>query len=286
MRPVGQKEFGTRREIKNLNSFRFLQQAIDYEVQWQINEIEDGRKIVQATVLFDPDTGETRAMRTKEDAHDYRYFPDPDLMPLEIDADVGRAACTRRPARAAGGDAGTLRLAVRPLRATTRARSRPPSPSPPTSEAVVTRRPAWRSAKTGGQLADGRRGVATEPRSAWPSTIRPGFRPAQLAELLAAHRRRHGVQQHRPRRTSSRRCGPAKATGEADADRDHRRQGPQADVRHRRNSRRSSTRCWPPTPKSVDEFRAGKEKALQRPGRPGHEGHQGQGQPGSRSTSF
>ena len=75
---------GTRREIKNLNSFRFLQQAIDYEIGWQINELEDGRKIQQATVLFDPQTGETRAMRSKEDAHDYRYFPDPDLLPLEI----------------------------------------------------------------------------------------------------------------------------------------------------------------------------------------------------------
>jgi aspartyl-tRNA(Asn)/glutamyl-tRNA(Gln) amidotransferase subunit B len=75
---------GTRREIKNLNSFRFMQQAIDYEIGWQINEIEEGRKIQQATVLFDPDTGETRAMRSKEDAHDYRYFPDPDLLPLEI----------------------------------------------------------------------------------------------------------------------------------------------------------------------------------------------------------
>ncbi|MBI5785308.1 MAG: Asp-tRNA(Asn)/Glu-tRNA(Gln) amidotransferase subunit GatB [Rhodocyclales bacterium] len=75
---------GTRREVKNLNSFRFLQQAIDYEISWQINEIEEGRKIRQATVLFDPDTGETRAMRSKEDAHDYRYFPDPDLLPLEI----------------------------------------------------------------------------------------------------------------------------------------------------------------------------------------------------------
>jgi aspartyl-tRNA(Asn)/glutamyl-tRNA(Gln) amidotransferase subunit B len=85
VRPVGQKEFGTRREIKNLNSFRFMQQAIDYEVQWQIAEIEDGRSIHQATVLFDPDTGETRAMRSKEDAHDYRYFPDPDLLPLAID---------------------------------------------------------------------------------------------------------------------------------------------------------------------------------------------------------
>lgn len=75
---------GTRREIKNLNSFKFMQQAIDYEIRWQIEEIEEGRQIQQATVLFDPDTGETRAMRTKEDAADYRYFPDPDLPPLAI----------------------------------------------------------------------------------------------------------------------------------------------------------------------------------------------------------
>jgi aspartyl-tRNA(Asn)/glutamyl-tRNA(Gln) amidotransferase subunit B len=76
---------GTRREIKNLNSFKFMQQAIDYEVRWQIEQIEDGYAIQQATVLFDPDTGETRAMRTKEDAADYRYFPDPDLPPLVIE---------------------------------------------------------------------------------------------------------------------------------------------------------------------------------------------------------
>jgi aspartyl-tRNA(Asn)/glutamyl-tRNA(Gln) amidotransferase subunit B len=75
---------GTRREIKNLNSFKFMQQAIDYEVQWQIDTIENGGKIQQATILFNPDSGETRAMRSKEDAHDYRYFPDPDLLPLDI----------------------------------------------------------------------------------------------------------------------------------------------------------------------------------------------------------
>ena len=84
VRRKGATEFGTRREIKNLNSFRFLQQAIDYEVQWQIDTLEDGGRVVQATVLFDPDTGETRMMRSKEDAHDYRYFPDPDLLPLMI----------------------------------------------------------------------------------------------------------------------------------------------------------------------------------------------------------
>ncbi|WP_029462849.1 Asp-tRNA(Asn)/Glu-tRNA(Gln) amidotransferase subunit GatB [Serpentinimonas barnesii] len=75
---------GTRREIKNLNSFKFMQQAIDYELRWQIGQIEDGHAIQQATVLFDPDSGQTRAMRSKEDAADYRYFPDPDLPPLCI----------------------------------------------------------------------------------------------------------------------------------------------------------------------------------------------------------
>jgi len=77
-------DFGTRREIKNLNSFKFMQQAIDFEINWQIDLIEDGGTVQQATVLFNPDTGETRAMRSKEDAADYRYFPDPDLPPLVI----------------------------------------------------------------------------------------------------------------------------------------------------------------------------------------------------------
>jgi len=79
--------FGTRREIKNLNSFRYLVDAVNYEVNWQIDQIEDGLEIQQATVLYNPDTGETRSMRTKEDAADYRYFPDPDLPPLMIGAD-------------------------------------------------------------------------------------------------------------------------------------------------------------------------------------------------------
>lgn len=76
--------FGTRREIKNLNSFRYLVDAVHYEVNWQIDRLEDGLPIQQATVLYNPDSGETRAMRTKEDAADYRYFPDPDLPPLMI----------------------------------------------------------------------------------------------------------------------------------------------------------------------------------------------------------
>ena len=95
VRPKGQKEFGTRREIKNLNSFKFMTQAIEYETRWQIETLEDGGKIQQATVLFNPDTGETRAMRSKEEANDYRYFPDPDLLPLEVTAtDKARVQAT------------------------------------------------------------------------------------------------------------------------------------------------------------------------------------------------
>ena len=87
VRPMGQSEFGTRCEIKNLNSFRFLEEAIQYEVRRQIELIEDGGTVIQETRLYDPDLQETRSMRSKEDAQDYRYFPDPDLLPLVIHSD-------------------------------------------------------------------------------------------------------------------------------------------------------------------------------------------------------
>ncbi|WP_132978667.1 Asp-tRNA(Asn)/Glu-tRNA(Gln) amidotransferase subunit GatB [Thiobaca trueperi] len=86
VRPVGQKEFGTRAEIKNVNSFRFLEKAIQFEVERQIDLIEGGGTVIQETRLYDAAKDETRSMRTKEEANDYRYFPDPDLLPLEIDA--------------------------------------------------------------------------------------------------------------------------------------------------------------------------------------------------------
>jgi aspartyl-tRNA(Asn)/glutamyl-tRNA(Gln) amidotransferase subunit B len=86
VRPAGQKEFGTRCEIKNLNSFRFIEKAINYEVARQIEIIEGGGKIRQETRLYDPDKGETRALRSKEEANDYRYFPDPDLLPVALDS--------------------------------------------------------------------------------------------------------------------------------------------------------------------------------------------------------
>ena len=85
VRPSGQAEFGTRAEVKNINSFRFVENAINYEVERQIDRLENGNDIIQETRLYDPDKDETRPMRSKEEANDYRYFPDPDLLPLEID---------------------------------------------------------------------------------------------------------------------------------------------------------------------------------------------------------
>jgi aspartyl-tRNA(Asn)/glutamyl-tRNA(Gln) amidotransferase subunit B len=97
VRPVGQPEFGTRCEIKNLNSFKFMERAIDFEVRRQIELIEDGGKVRQETRLYDPDKDETRSMRSKEDANDYRYFPDPDLPPLIISAVQIEATRARLP---------------------------------------------------------------------------------------------------------------------------------------------------------------------------------------------
>jgi len=88
VRRQGSEVLGTRSEIKNLNSFRFLEEAINYEVRRQIELLEDGGKVMQETRLYDPDRKETRSMRSKEDAHDYRYFPDPDLLPLAISAET------------------------------------------------------------------------------------------------------------------------------------------------------------------------------------------------------
>ena len=85
VRPNGQRELGTRTEIKNLNSFRFVEKAINFEIERQIEVLEDGGKVTQETRLYDSDRDETRPMRTKEEANDYRYFPDPDLLPVEID---------------------------------------------------------------------------------------------------------------------------------------------------------------------------------------------------------
>ncbi len=118
--PVGSDTFGTRAEIKNVNSFKFVKQAIEYEIQRQIDLIEDGGTVVQETRLFDPNSGKTRSMRSKEEAHDYRYFPDPDLVPLVISDAVDRTL-TAGAAGAAG--AAPAPLYGRPGAASLRRRS-------------------------------------------------------------------------------------------------------------------------------------------------------------------
>ena len=107
-------QLGTRCEIKNVNSIRFVGQAIEHEARRQIEIIEDGGTIDQETRLFDPNKGETRSMRSKEEAHDYRYFPDPDLLPLEFDAGLCRGA-EAAPAGTAGREEGALHRRARPV---------------------------------------------------------------------------------------------------------------------------------------------------------------------------
>ncbi len=181
---------GTRREIKNLNSFKFMQQAIDYEIRWQIEQIEDGHAIQQATVLFDPDTGETRAMRTKEDAADYRYFPDPDLPPLRISEQW-----VQESARACPNCRAPWRHASWPTTAcpnTTPPRSRNRRPWRPTSRS----RQGERQPQAGQQLDHGR-GVAPLERGRDRHRRRAGHGRA-AGEADRAHRRRHHLQRRRP----------------------------------------------------------------------------------------
>ncbi len=97
VRPAGQRDFGTRSEIKNLNSFRFVERALNFEIQRQIDVLESGGEVVQETRLYDPLKDETRPMRSKEEANDYRYFPDPDLLPIEISEDVIEATRAELP---------------------------------------------------------------------------------------------------------------------------------------------------------------------------------------------
>ncbi len=112
IRPKGQVEFGTRCEIKNVNSFRFIEKAINSEIQRQIDLIEDGGKVIQQTRLYDPNTNETRAMRSKEEANDYRYFPDPDLLPVIIEDSF----LERNPRHIAGTAAAEARTFPEPVR--------------------------------------------------------------------------------------------------------------------------------------------------------------------------
>jgi aspartyl/glutamyl-tRNA(Asn/Gln) amidotransferase B subunit len=187
VRPVGQKEFGTRTEIKNVNSFRFLERAIVYEARRQIELIEDGGTVVQETRLYDADRDETRSMRSKEDAHDYRYFPDPDLR-------LGRRG-PRRHARTAGRPARPFRIRVRPARLRRRPADRQPRPGrllPGGGE-----RAAGRPGQAGRQLGHGR--SLRRPEQGRKEHRRLSGPGAGAGRPDRPHHRRHHLQQDRPR---------------------------------------------------------------------------------------
>ena len=193
VRPVGQKEFGTRTEIKNVNSFRFPERAIQYEARRQIELIEDGGTVVQETRLYDADRDETRSMRSKEDAHDYRYFPDPDLPPLVISrawVDEVRAAMPELPAALRArfeSDYGLTAYDAAQLSASRGLAAY--------FEAVAQARPP--PGQAGRQLDHGRgRRHAQQGRKGHRRRPGAGARPGRADQ---PHHRRHHLQQDRPR---------------------------------------------------------------------------------------
>ena len=148
----GAEKFGTKAEVKNLNSFRFLKQALDYEIARQVALIESGGRVVQETRLYNPDTGETVGMRSKEDAHDYRYFPEPDLVPLRI-SETWLARSAGRHAGAARAQARALRRGVRAARIRRPGADRRPRAI---SEYFETAAQRFGRSEDGRQLGDGR----------------------------------------------------------------------------------------------------------------------------------
>ena len=196
VRPKGQAEFGTRAELKNINSFRFLEKAINFEVERQIELIEDGGRVVQETRLYDADKDETRSMRSKEEANDYRYFPDPDLLPLEIDAGLHR--------RGGGGDARAAGCQSRALRVRLRSvglRCRCADRQPRAGRLLRDRGGGRRRRQAGRQLGDGRTGRGIEQGGRWRSaTVR------SMPRLSVSWSRGSGTTPSRAR--SPRRCLP------------------------------------------------------------------------------
>ena len=206
VRPAGSTTLGTKAEVKNLNSFRFLQKALEYEIERQIDLLEDGGRVVQETRLWDAAAGVTVSMRSKEEAHDYRYFPEPDLPPVVVDAGAARRGRARRcrscPTRGGAGSSRSYALPDTTPCQLTQSRAL----ADYFEEAVG----AGADAEGGEQLDDGRAGARAERTAGRRRRRSAGDAPAALAGLLALDRRRHDQRRRSPR-TSSRRCSPPDA---------------------------------------------------------------------------
>jgi aspartyl-tRNA(Asn)/glutamyl-tRNA(Gln) amidotransferase subunit B len=249
--------FGTRREIKNLNSFKFMQQAIDFEVQWQIDLLEDGGTVHQATVLFDPASGETRAMRSKEDAHDYRYFPDPDLPPLLIGADwVER-----------------VRAEMPELPNVMAARFQSAYGLPAYDARMVTQSQAFAACFETAAQASGQPKLVANWLMGEVSKLGQRRRTRQVGR---AHRRRHAVEQRRAPAVRPAVVG----RGARRHRRDHRIKRSQADERHQRTGKHHRRRAG--RKRQVGRGIPRRQRqGLQRARWSGHESHHGQRQPGT-----
>jgi aspartyl-tRNA(Asn)/glutamyl-tRNA(Gln) amidotransferase subunit B len=273
VRPVGQKEFGTRCEIKNLNSFRFMEEAIHYEVRRQIELIEDGGKVIQATRLWDPDKKETRSMRTKEDAQDYRYFPDPDLPPLAISPDwIER-----------------IKADMPELPAAMRERFVKDYGLPEYDALILTGSQAMANyyeavvAKAGKENAKAAANwmmgdVSSALNRAEIDIWRFAGRSVAAGPAPETHRRRHDLEQ---RRQEGVQPDVGSAVGRrAPGRRHHRARRPEADLRHRRAGRHR--RRGPGQQREIGRAVPRRQgSGDQRADRPVHEGVQGQGESGA-----
>jgi aspartyl-tRNA(Asn)/glutamyl-tRNA(Gln) amidotransferase subunit B len=266
VRPAGTQKYGTRAEIKNLNSFRFVERAINYEVARQIELLEGGGKVVQETRLYDPDKGETRSMRSKEEANDYRYFPDPDLLPLELDEaliDSVRATLPELPDQKAARFARDYGLSAYDAGVLTASRELASY-----YEDVVRAVPGEPKLAANWVMGElGRRAQQGQPRRRLRAAARGAARRAALAHRRSDHLRQDrqgGVRDHVEQRRERRR-------------RD-RGQGPQADHRRRRHRARDR-RGVRQKPGAARRVPLGQGQAVRLLRRAGHEGHRRQGEP-------
>ena len=279
-------DLGTRREIKNLNSFKFMQQAIDYEARWQIEEIEEGRAIQQATVLFDPATGETRAMRTKEDAADYRYFPDPDLPPLVVAREwVEQVRGTMRELPRAMAARFVKDYGIPDYDAITLTQSKAMADYFETTAKASGRAKLasnWIMGEVSRRLNAQEIGfeqvrVSSEKLAALIVRIDDGtISNSGARQVFEALWSNAGVIE-----SVASAAGRSSATGIAEAVDDLIESEGAKTSQRLRCPRKNHRRCHRRQRRQRDSVQGGQGQGLQRPGRPGHEGEQGQGQSGA-----
>ena len=272
VRKIGAEKFGTRAEIKNINSFRYVEKAINYEVARQIDVLEGGGKVVQETRLYDPDKGETRSMRSKEEANDYRYFPDPDLLPVEIDAAYianVKATLPELPDQKAARFAAQFGLSEYDAGVLTSSKELAAYYEEVAKLLAGGKEPSKEQAKLSANWVAGSLAAALNEHNLEIGESRIGA--AGLAGLARPHRRQHHLRQDRQG------CVRGHVGGRQRCRRHHRVEGSQADHRHGRH-REGHRRSHGEESGPARGLPLGQGQAVRLLRRPGHEGHRRQGQ--------